>query len=496
MRLSARIARLETRNRPARVALNKTKDRTMNMTLKRIVIWKSLRQVVFGICAAALIAAVSPEVMSQQAKKADPKQAETKSLDKVTLRDGRTFEGRVLEESEASVTMEVVVAGIKTKLTWPRSDVLELKRSVVKETIETPVAPATGAGAAESETSEAEDTRRLIDVIPIRGELGYDAHETEIKRMWDEAMEAGTKTVILNFDGLYCLLYELDEYRDTFQDIKDEADEKNVEVVAWATGSNLGSAVAFVMMFENIYSHPDSIMGRGEAISQFLKDRFPDEKVQAKMISAWTSHLKGMAEEGGHDSLLCEAMIRPELELSMSFVDGQAVFYRENAGGNVHKMTGSTIIDPSNEVAVAMTGDQAVQWGVSLGLASTVENLIEGKLGYREYRLFKDGKTRDESDAWVNGWAGGIREPGEGPRGGAALKLQNLMQDIAQVQGWDMEPTKKIGKQIQIWEEVLSLVRKWPPLAKGPYGMNIDEVQFQIDQLRKQARDLRNRDDG
>ena len=109
-------------------------------------------------------------------------------------------------------------------------------------------------------------------------------------------------------------------------------------------------------------------------------------------------------------------------------------------------------------------------------------------------QYIEDGKTVDEVDTWINGWAGGLREPGEPPRGGAAMKIRNIMADIAQVQSWGLEPAKSIGRQIALWEDILSLARRFPPVAKRPYGLTIDEIQFQIEQLRKQARDLRNKD--
>ncbi len=438
--------------------------------------------------------------VAEPPRDAPAKQPASKMWDKVTLRDGREFVGNITAENDESVTMEVVVAGIKTKLSWAAADILEISRDSVKPTSdklgggeETDADP-TATPADSSSTDASEDSRRLVDVIPIRGELGFDAFDAEIKRMWKDGLNAGAKTVILNFDGLYCLLSELDDYRDLFQEIKDEAADHDVEVLAYVTKANYGSAAAFIMMFEDIYCHPDSIMGRGEVVTDALKESWQDEKVRAKMISAWTSHIKGMAEEGEHDSLLCEAMVRPELELSMSFVDGKAVFYRDDAGGNVHKIKGDVIIDASTEAAVALTGSNAVEYGVARGLASSLSNLIEGKLGYREYRLYKDGKTADEVDAWINGWAGSLREPGEPPRGGAAMKIRNIMADIAQVQSWGLEPAKSIGRQIALWEDILSLARRFPPVAKRPYGLTIDEIQFQIEQLRKQARDLRNKD--
>ena len=150
-----------------------------------------------------------------------------------------------------------------------------------------------------------DDKRRRVYVLPIRGEIGYDAHERLIQKMWNNAKDLGVQTLVLEFD---CQngMPDLEEYRDLLEEIKDEAADSEIQVVVWIKEA-LGAATAYALMFPDIYFYKDGVMGGGQSIDISLKLSFKDPQVQAKMISAWLGILRGMAEEGGHDAVLCEA---------------------------------------------------------------------------------------------------------------------------------------------------------------------------------------------
>src|SRR5690606_6770439 len=179
---------------------------------------------------------------------------------------------------------------------------------------------------------------------------------------------------------------------DFFEDIKREAKQKEIDLAVWISEAR-GVAVAYAMMFEQIYFRPTGWMGDGESFDKLLKDMYSDEDVQAKMISAWVSTCRGMAEEGGYSDLLCEAMIRPEVVLSLEWEGEDASFYQDTA----HRWT----VDGSTEEALQLWADDARRYAVAKGVARTLDDLMF-QLGYREY-YHHEGKAEDLTEYWNEG---------------------------------------------------------------------------------------------
>lgn len=251
-------------------------------------------------------------------------------LDQVTLLDGRQFSGNIVEETADAITMEVIKMGMRTKQTWARKDILEVQHDAVPNTEVKQKTPAnTEVKAASGKVLyDPADTRHSVYKVPVRGPVGTDAHMRIIQMIWDEAIAAHAKTIVLEFDCHQDFGQpDLQEYRDFFEKIKRDARSKEIHVVVWVKQAT-GVALAYALMFPEIYFQPDGEMGGGGAIAESLSAQFSDPSVRAKMISAWTGICRGMAEEGGHDQLLCEAMIRPEVVLSMDYEGDQPRFRR------------------------------------------------------------------------------------------------------------------------------------------------------------------------
>ena len=432
--------------------------------------------------ALALPLAVPSTGFAQDASKAKadaskPLENDESMLDEVTLANGRQFVGRIVEETADVVTMEIVRGKMKTKMTWPRKEILEIRH----DTMPDPDGGAPGdvqAGGSDTpsavtDSEEAADPRRVAYRIPVTEWFGMDAHSKIIKTLWNEALESGARTVVFEFDCFAALndgSHDIEEYRDFFQDIKKEAGEKEIELVAWVKRS-YGLAVAYTFMFETIYFQPDGEIGGGQIINDMLTEMFSDENVRAKMISAWVGICRGMAEDGGHSAVLCEAMIRPELFLSYDLHGDEPVFYASDQG--------EKDLDLDKENAVVFDAEEAARFAISRGTVGSMDDLMF-RLGHREYR-YEEGNAERLVENWNEGWKD------------AYYEVQQIRVDMADIDTLNEPVDRKIALKIAKLNDIMAIIRKWPPLA---VFYNPEQIRYEIDTLKKELRNINENERG
>jgi hypothetical protein len=392
-------------------------------------------------------------------------------LDQLTLEDGSVVLGDIIDETDETITMIVNVHGIKGKRTWNKSEVLQVLYDAIARDDDRKNADAdldarkTGRGKGVPEDASG----RVVYVLPIRGEIGYDAHTKVIRLLWEEALDAGAETIVLEFDADQNP-FLLDEYRDFFEELKRDAAKREIETVAWIERAEQ-IAVATAMIWPDIYFKNNGTMGQGRDLDQFLKDMFDDPDVRAKMISAWVGTCRGMAVEGGYNDLLCEAMIRPEMVLSLNYEGDHAIFYRD-LGENEER---DRIIDSDPTSSLELTAEEARAFAVSKGTAGRLEDLMF-ELGHREFYWY-EGKAEDLTENWTTSWRDALQQ------------VQIILAEIQQMGGWGLPPQKLIGMQIAKYNEIKSLIKRYPPLSQTPYNFSIEWVELQIEGLRKILRE-------
>jgi len=388
--------------------------------------------------------------------------------DRVTLADGRVFTGEIVEETDDAITMKVVFRGITTTQTWSKGDVLEVLHDVVPVEGRDEAKPA--GTAARDEAAPGPDDH-VVYILPLRDIIGFDAFPRILRRLWAEATEAGADTVIIEFEAQGGSS-DLEEFRDLLQDIKAEADENEIELVLWMKEC-LGPAVAYALMFEEIYFYPGAIMGGGESLDEALKESWDDPYVLAKMISAWVGICRGMAEEGGYDATLVEAMIRPELVLSYEMDGRTPRFYPDTTSGRP--------IDTSDEDTLWLDAEQAQQFGICKDVVGSVDALMY-ELDHRDYVIY-EGTAEELTEAWIDGW----REAND-------EILPAMFQELEDIDGFDESEEWKLGSRLRIYKDMKRLIRRFPPIAKAPYGrVSEQQVDFWIEETRKQIQDLNER---
>ena len=423
----------------------------------------SLKAVLTAVCAGALFCSGSRVVAQDEL---------SDMLDQVTLVDGRQFSGNIVEETDEAITMEVIKMGMRTKQTWSRKDILEVLHDAVPNTeVKKTQAQAEVKAASGKVLYDPSDTRHTVYKVPIRGQVGLDSHTRIIRMIWDEAIAAHAKTIILEFDCSQPLgQADLEEYREFFEGLKREARSKEIRVVVWVKNAQ-GVALAYALMFPEIYFQPDGEMGGGWVINEQLSASFQDPSVRAKMVSAWTAICRGMAEEGDHDAMLCEAMIRPEFILSMDYEGDQPRFRNDTQGKVV--LDDKSGEEPEN--VLELTADQANKFGISGGTYRTVDDLMFN-LGFREYR-YVEGNAEEFATKWAEGWKKAMDEYGY------------IRADMALIDTYDEPIEKKIAKKISKLRDVQALIKKWPPLE---LYIIPEQIYFEIDTFKKELRNINN----
>lgn len=399
-------------------------------------------------------------------------------LDQVTLSDGRQFTGNIIEETDDVITMEIFMMGMRTKQTWLRKDVLDVLHDAIANTeVKKPAKEGVEIKAASGKVLyDPNDTRHTVYKVPIKGQVGLDAHTRIIRMVWDEAIAAHAQTIILEFDCSQELGpgADIEEYRDFFEVLKREARAKEIHVVVWVKNAS-GVGLAYALMFPEIYFQPDGQMGGGWVINETLSQNFKDEAVRSKMISAWVGICRGMAEEGEHDQLLCEAMIRPEVVLSMDY-EGDQPRFRNDLEGEVPLDAKN---GPEPENALELSAKQANEYGISGGTYRTVDDLMF-KLGFREYR-YVEGNAEDFTKKWADGWRKALDE------------YRYIRADMALIDTYNEPIDRKIAKKISKLREVQALIKKWPPLE---LYIIPEQIYFEIDTFKKELRNINNNNNG
>ena len=283
--------------------------------------------------------------------------------DIVYTRDGGQHEGAVREEEDA-VFIETVdgIVGV------PAEDVLYISvvaspvpeeeppagESTLDEAIADPAPTPDDQGAdqaANTPTAHAD-----YFVIPIYGEIGVEAHVDTLTEGFNVASIQQASVVILHIDSGGGMLTMKNEILDLLRERKQE-----FRIVAYVTQAHSAAAMISLICDEIVMAPQGAI---GGCVPYYWAAGGAPE-VDAKFLAIETGKLRAIAEEGGHNSLLADAMIDYDMVLSYNETDDGVELVR-GEGEEVIKNAGQ-ILD--------ITAEEAVTYGLALGIAESVEDV-------------------------------------------------------------------------------------------------------------------------
>ncbi|MGD9692668.1 MAG: hypothetical protein AB7G17_11675 [Phycisphaerales bacterium] len=434
-----------------------------------------------------------------------------KGLDRVTFKNGRVVEGRIVEQNDRELKMEVVFAGISAVTTYARSEILTIERGVVRDAGGEPAAttatPSEPAPASERTTESASSGGGArVYMVELKGVFGKDVTETPLQRALDDAQSMDPDVVVFKldlkpaeeidfpgfavaerirgFDGLFLA--------ENMTPVFERAIREGRRIVFWVKRAEAGAAF-LPLIGPEIYFSPDGRLGGIGTLQRF---DMGDKRVNEKQISLRLGHAEGIAIQGGYAPELVRAMARSENWLAVRFEGGEPKYMmreptkqEQDDGWIVLSDDGEGNNKDTMEMEVRRQGNDVLnldaKWArdlrVSKGTAGTLEDLVfEMNLGSSHTVI--EGKGQGILDDWskrVNAAEEEIRR----------LFLRH--RDLQPQQGEDQ--ARYLGKKMQLLREISGILGVYAEVFDREGGQRA-QLASQIEAYREEIRKLSQRD--
>jgi hypothetical protein len=307
--------------------------------------------------------------------------------DIVTLKDGTTYEGTVIKENGAEVTLEIVISNIKTTKTFPRYKVRSIEYKELEEEVEeesTPSIPprvsddeddadevvAEEEDEAEDDDSSARRTSRTRSsraqrttyiVVPVEGTIGEQTNAYGLRLALDQARRKGVSHIVFTIDSPGGLVYDA---VDTLEVLKEYDDQMTFH--ALVEEGAISAASVYVAAADNIWVRPGSRVGGAVAYTGDASSGTTE--VDAKMNSIWAAEIASRAESKGYPGDVFRAMVDPAAEV---WIDDEGKVYPSRPSSK-----GAQQIDNSRTV-LTIRAEQMIKIGMAKSFEGEVSSLGE-----------------------------------------------------------------------------------------------------------------------
>lgn len=459
-----------------------------------------LRSMTVMACAALVatgaILSLTPPASAQQPRQGAAA-AELKKVDRVVFRNGRVVEGEILEETDTTIQMRIVVAGISTVTTYAKSDLLEIQRGAAEgsapaQTAPTPAQPQRDRSRDRATGREVREDAPRVAHFKIEGEFGRDISQTPLLTAFERARSQSPDVIIIEmdsesrggFDGLFVANIE------RMTPAIERAIADGQRVVFWVNKA-LGGAAFLPFVSPEIYFMTEGRLGGIGTLQNF---DMGNKRVNEKQISLRLGHAEGLAITGGYAPELIRAMARQDYWLAFrirggeieymqrepteaELTEGWIVLSDDGKGNNKDKME-DVVRGRGNDV-LNLNAERALQLNVSKGTADTLDDLVF-QLGYgRDYQ-----KLEVESQKILEDWATRVDRAEE--------SLQRTSRDIAALAergGNNRDPRRAIGEEIRLLQQARSLLGQFEEIFDSD-GSQRSQIDVRIAELRLQLQRL------
>lgn len=425
--------------------MTKSDTKTLTRTL-----WRSFVAAI-ALSAAALVAPVaewSPAPAPAFAA------MEGKPLDRLILKSGKIIEGEILEETESTIRIRVVVAGISAPTTYQKSEILEIKRAgaateadAKPATEEDKPAPAATAatrstpstslrtGKTDPKKPEVDSGTPQLYVVELKGSFGVDISETPLRQLFEDVdrvfkdlvpgvgAEAGRMVVdpavrqnhivVMKVNMVapsgFNTIFRAEELAPI---VMSQIVEKGRRIVFWVEHAS-GGAAFLPWVSPEMYFSPEGLLGGIAELDEFSSG---DHMVDEKLIGAFLGAAEGFAIKGGYTEHLpvLRAMIRKQNWLCVRFEGGRPQYFTSQPtdGDGWQILSDSGEGDFKDKSALggndifSLDADWAMKLGIAKGIVDSVDDLAFALGIHRDYveltdtrgtRIFDDWKSRIES---------------------------------------------------------------------------------------------------
>lgn len=400
--------------------------------------------------------------------------------DRLIFKDGRIVQGKVLEETETHVKFLVVVAGISGEQLYSKSDILAIEKGERAEGEGGKAATTTPRSggpdrARDPAGAEVDESAPGVYVVELEGYYGRDVAPTPLRDIIKDVASHKPEYLILVLDNAW-ETFAGDEFDDTVQDFDSLFLTEDIEpvftkelpeilgyrpkTVMWVKNA-MGGAAFLPFNFQNIYFSPDGRMGGIGNLTEMFGST-GDERVREKQFSLRLGHARGMANRGGYDARIIEAMARTDYVLSYRIENGRPVLHEglprtelgeilltdDGAGENVDSEA-ERARGLGNDT-LTLTADIARDLGISKGTVETLDDLLFELEIDRRHRII-EGRSERVLEQWTRSVESGERQ------------LTDLLEQFGriQVQGERRERITARATQMRLIQQMISLLKRY-----------------------------------
>lgn len=309
--------------------------------------------------------------------------------DIVTLKDGTTFEGTIVKENGAEVTLEIVISNIKTTKTFPRYKVRSIEYKPVETEAEeesTPSIPTTAKNdddevqentdTVDSEEEEIDDedanrtnqrstraqtSRTTFVVIPVTGTIGQETNAYGLRTALQQARRKGISHVVFTIDSPGGLVYDA---VDTLEVLKEYDDMMTYH--ALVEEGAISAASVYVAAADKIWVRPGSRVGGAVAYTGDASSG--TTQVDAKLNSIWAAEIASRAEAKGYPGDVFRAMVDPAAEV---WIDAEGKVYPSRPS-----TAGAQQLDNTRSI-LTIRAEQMIKIGMAQSFEGEVAQLGE-----------------------------------------------------------------------------------------------------------------------
>ncbi len=283
--------------------------------------------------------------------------------DVITLKNGKTYKGEVLEETNDIVRMKVDVGGIIQTYVFWKDDVEKLDRNAGQEqksptesaSAKTVTTKEAGGKADDTGGKAADLVNKKVFVIPMRGGVGQTFRQDKLEEAIEASREFKPDVIVLEIDSPGGALSEVLKLRDYISKVRDE-----VRIVVWVK-SAISAAAMTSMMCREIYFMKEGHMG---AATAWYNDGSGEKAVTGQALEELIKEACDWSQRAGYHPFVIQCMIDPKYVLTADveqLPDGErrVTFYD-------HYKDGAEVICREGEI-LTLTASQAERYNISLG---------------------------------------------------------------------------------------------------------------------------------
>jgi membrane-bound ClpP family serine protease len=280
--------------------------------------------------------------------------------DELRFKDGRVWEGTILDEKENLIKFRMEVGGI-VQIHWVSRD--DLKRVVRDEEMSDDAATTDGKTnqSRSKRPSELDPDVPTLVFIPMEEMVGTYMNRQPLEEAMEEAADLGDNAIaVLVFDSGGGMLREIQPMSDIIEDYK-----QKIRVVAWIK-SAISAAAMTSLAIPEIYFMPEGNFG---ACTGFYGDGGSYKEVSGEELEAVLLMMERISERGGYNPLIMRKMQVNWFTLSADIdPDGVVTWYPDDRGEH--------IVSPEGKI-LTFNSETATKFGFAKGIAGTEEELAD-----------------------------------------------------------------------------------------------------------------------